>query len=109
MSADEFKEGLKEFLQPISDSFEKLLNYLKPAISDILNYILDIFSVVFDWLFSFISGDFLKSVSNSGFKFFETVSYSLSSSISDGQFIYFSIGAFISFPLLKLVINIIRG
>lgn len=109
MTSDEFKEGLKEILQPIADTFENILNILKPAISDILDYIFGIFFTVFDWLFGFISGDFLKRLSNSGLKFFDNVSGSLASSISDGQFIYFVIGALISFPLLKIVINIIRG
>lgn len=106
---DDFKQWLIDFLQPIADTFESILNTLKPAISDILDYIFGIFFIVFDWLFGFISGDFLKRLSNSGLKFFDNVSLSLASSISDGQFIYFTIGALISFPLLKIVINIIRG
>lgn len=106
---DDLKQWLIDFLQPIADTFESILNAIKPAISDLLQYIFDIFFTVFDWLFGFISGDFLVRFSSSGLKFFDKVSLSLSSSIYDGQFIYFVIGALISFPLLKIVINIIRG
>lgn len=99
MSIDELFEGLVDFLSGI----------FNPAIDVVLDFLTSSFGAVFSWIFSFISGDFMKTISDSGILFFDTVSGSLASSMSNGQFIYFVIGALISFPLLKIVINIIRG
>ena len=75
----------------------------------VLDTIGSAFNVVFSWIFSFISGDFLESVSGYGISFFDTVAGAVSQNISSGQYIYFMIGSLITFPLLKIVINIIRG
>ncbi len=99
MSIDELFESLVDF-------FSDLFN---PAINVILDFLTTSFSAVFSWIFRFITGDFMETIADSGVSFFDTVSGSLASSISNGQFINFVIGALISFPLLKIVINIIRG
>lgn len=106
MSIDDLFEGIKDFF---SGCFTGLANLLSPAIDVVLDFIGSAFSVVFSWIFGFLSGDFLKTISNYGISFFDTVAGSVSSNISSGQFIYFMIGSLITFPLFKIAINIIRG
>lgn len=107
-------EEVLDFLSAIQDWFKgyfvpTLKGWVSPAIDDILDKIGSFFTTVFSWIFCFITGDFLGTISGFGITFFDTVSSSVASNISGGQFIYFVIGALISFPLLKLVIRIIRG
>lgn len=99
MSIDDLFEGIKEFFSGI----------LSPAADVILDFVASGFSTVFDWIFGFISGDLLVKFSDIGITYFDTISTSLAKNISNGQFMYFSIGALITFPLLKIVINLIRG
>lgn len=106
MTIDELFEGIKDFF---SGALESLANVLSPAIDVILNVIGSAFGVVFSWIFGFISGDFLKTISGYGISFFDTVAGAVLDNISSGQYIYFMIGSLITFPLLKIVINIIRG
>lgn len=93
----------------IDELFEGLVGILSPAIDIVLDTIGSAFSVAFSWIFGFISGDFLKTISGYGISFFDTVAGAVSDNISSGQYIYFMIGSLITFPLLKIVINIIRG
>lgn len=106
MTIDELFEGIKDFF---SGCFEGLADILSPAIDVILDFLGSAFGVAFSWIFAFISGDFLKTISGYGISFFDTVAGAVSNNISSGQYIYFMIGSVITFPLLKIVINIIRG
>lgn len=99
-------EDVLDFLIGFKDM---LFEILSPGVETILDLIGSFFTTVFSWIFGFITGDFLGTISGFGITFFDTVSSSVASNISGGQFIYFVIGALISFPLLKLVIRIIRG
>lgn len=77
--------------------------------SSILDVILEFFKTVFGWLYDFIFDDFLSYLFDFGYSAFNSICSLILSSISNGSFIYFILGALIAFPLLKLVINIIRG
>lgn len=77
--------------------------------SSVLDIISDFFEKVFTWLYDFIFNDFISNLSDFGYSVFNSVSSLVFSSVSNGTFIYFILGALIAFPLVKICINIIRG
>lgn len=77
--------------------------------SSILDVILEFFKTVFGWLYDFIVNDFIFNLYDFGSSAFNSIGSLVLSSVSNGSFLYFILGAFIVFPLLKLAIKIIRG
>lgn len=77
--------------------------------SSILDVILEFFKTVFGWLYDFIFNDFFPNLANFGYSAFNSIGSFVFSSVSNGTFIYFILGALIAFPLVKICINIIRG
>lgn len=77
--------------------------------SSVLDIISDFFEKVFTWLYDFIFNDFIPNLSDFGYSVFNSVGSLVFSSVSNGTFIYFILGALIAFPLVKICINIIRG
>lgn len=77
--------------------------------SSILDVILEFFKTVFGWLYDFIVNDFILNLYDFGGSGFNSIGSLVLSSVSNGSFLYFILGALIAFPLLKLAIKIIRG
>lgn len=106
MSIDELFEGIKDFFD---GCFEWLGDKISPGVDIVLDLIGSLFTTVFKWLFDFIFLNFFDSLSDFGVTFFDNVGSSVSSTVANGTFIFIVVGALISFPLLKIVIGIIRG
>lgn len=77
--------------------------------TSILDVILEFFKTVFGWLYDFIINDFILNLFDFGCSAFNSIGSLVFSSVSNGSFLYFILGALIAFPLLKLAIKIIRG
>lgn len=99
-------EEILDFLINFKDWLAGIFSFGGESVLELVG---SFFSTVFFWIFGFITGEFLSTISGFGITFFDKISSTVSSTISDGQFIYFAIGALISFPLFKIAISIIRG
>lgn len=76
---------------------------------DYLNMVLDGFSEVFAWLFEMIFVDWLPMFAERGEEAFDMIYMRMYGNLASGEFIGSIIGVMISIPILKLVINIMRG
>lgn len=78
---------------------------MSDLINEFLELFLDLFSSIFTFIYDFIFVGSIDFISNLGNKVYST----FSNYVQSGSFLALILGLIIFIPLLKIVINIIRG
>lgn len=82
---------------------------MRALVEEFLSIIGDLFSVVFDWIYSFIFVNLGSGFLDIGKTVYSSCNSLFYSSIASGNFLYIILGAIVGISIFKLVIKIVRG